>query len=71
MITDYILIQLNGKPFNCPSSIKLKDVLLYLGYALDSIVVEYNAEILHDLELSTKIIKTGDKIEILTIVGGG
>lgn len=71
MLTNYVLIQLNGKPFNCLSGILLKDILLYLGYSLDSIVVEYNSEVINDLELNKKIINTGDKIEILTIVGGG
>lgn len=71
MLTNYILIQVNGRPFNCSSGAKLKDVLLYLGYSLDSIVVEFNAEIVHDFEITTKIVKEGDKIEILTIVGGG
>jgi thiamine biosynthesis protein ThiS len=71
MLTDYILIQLNGKPFNCLSGFSLKDILLYLDFDLDTIIIEYNSEILHDSILDVTIPVSGDKIEVLTIVGGG
>lgn len=71
MFMNYILIQLNGKPFNCLPGFSLKDILLYLDFDLDTIVVEYNSEIIHDSVLDTTMLVAGDKVEVLTIVGGG
>nr|AYR05785.1 thiamine biosynthesis protein S [Lithothamnion sp.] len=71
MLTNYILIQLNGKPFNCLPKFSLRDILIYLDFDLDSVIVEYNSKIIHDSFLDTTIPVSGDKIEVLTIVGGG
>nr|YP_010728897.1 thiamine biosynthesis protein S [Lithothamnion corallioides]WEA77104.1 thiamine biosynthesis protein S [Lithothamnion corallioides] len=71
MFTNYIFIQLNGKPFNCLPNFSLRDILTYLDFDLDSVIVEYNSEIIHDSFLDTTIPVSGDRIEVLTIVGGG
>lgn len=71
MLTDYILIQVNGKPLNCVFGSTLQDLLLYLDYRIDDIVVEYNFNIIQNLDLYKQILSSGDKIEIVTIVGGG
>lgn len=71
MFTNYILIQLNGRPFNCLPKFSLRDILIYLDFDLDSVVVEYNSKIIQDSFLDTTIPVSGDKIEVLTIVGGG
>lgn len=71
MLTNYILIQLNGQPFNCVSGISLKDIILYLNFDLRSVVIEYNAVIVQNVELDKVVIVEGDKIELLTVVGGG
>nr|YP_010471030.1 thiamine biosynthesis protein S [Synarthrophyton patena]UVF62859.1 thiamine biosynthesis protein S [Synarthrophyton patena] len=70
-MTSYILIQLNGRPFNCLPNFSLKDILLYLDFELDQVVVEYNSVIIHDSILDTVLLVPGDRLEILTIVGGG
>ncbi len=71
MLTDYILIQLNGKPFNCVPNLFLKDLLVYLGFDLSNVVVEYNNEIVQDKIFDVVKVINGDKIEVLTVVGGG
>nr|YP_007878177.1 thiamine biosynthesis protein S [Calliarthron tuberculosum]AGA63788.1 thiamine biosynthesis protein S [Calliarthron tuberculosum] len=71
MLTDYILIQLNGNPFNCVFGTSLRDIVLYLDLNVDSIVIEYNLEIIANIDLDKTIVMSGDKIEIVTIVGGG
>ena len=71
MLTDYILIQLNGKPFNCFPNWSLKDLLVYLDFNLSSVVVEYNYEIVQATSFAKIFINSGDKVEILTMVGGG
>ena len=71
MLTNYVSIQLNGQPFNCASRLSLKDLLIYLGFDLTAVIVEYNNEIVQNIAFSGVTIMHGDKIEVLTIVGGG
>ena len=71
MFTNYILIYLNGQPFNCSSGMSLRHLLAYLNFDLSSVVVEYNSEIISIDSLSEVIINSGDKVEVLTMVGGG
>nr|YP_009391328.1 thiamin biosynthesis protein S [Dipterocladia arabiensis]ARW59472.1 thiamin biosynthesis protein S [Dipterocladia arabiensis] len=71
MFDNYIIIFINGEPFNCHQSMSIKDLLLYLNFNLDVIVVEYNKEII-DLSLyDSYFLKMNDAIEVITIVGGG
>lgn len=71
MLTSYILIKLNGKPFNCVPNLSLKDLLVYLNINICSTIVEYNSEILQQATLENIILKDGDRLEFLTAVGGG
>lgn len=71
MLTHYILIQLNGKPFNCASNLLLIDLLMYLNINLYSTIIEYNNEIIQFASFNKIVLKQGDKVECLTIVGGG
>ena len=71
MLTNYVLIQLNGKPFNCLQGFSLKDILLYLDFDLDTVIVEHNSIIIPASFLHSINLVEGDKIEVLTIVGGG
>ena len=71
MTDQYILIYLNGKPFNCRANLLLKDLLDYLDISSNAIIVEYNSDIVQNVILNKIKLYQGDKIEILTIVGGG
>jgi len=71
MLTNYILIHINGEPLNCLPNLSLEDLLIYLDFNLSSIVVEYNKSIIQVTSFNKIIIKSGDKIEVLTMVGGG
>jgi len=71
MTNQYILVYLNGKPFNCKSNLFLRDLLDYLDINMNSSVVEYNNQIIQNLFLNKIMLHQGDKIEIVTIVGGG
>lgn len=71
MLKQYISIYLNGKPFNCFQNILLEDLLVYLNVNLNSTLVEYNGTIINDRVLHQIVLKQGDKIELVTIVGGG
>ena len=53
------------------SDLLLEDLLVYLNINSSSIVVEYNNEIIQNVLLSQIVLKHGDKVEVLTMVGGG
>nr|YP_063560.1 conserved hypothetical plastid protein [Gracilaria tenuistipitata var. liui]AAT79635.1 conserved hypothetical plastid protein [Gracilaria tenuistipitata var. liui] len=71
MNTAYNTIFINGQAFNCYIYMSLKELLIYLEFELNSIVVEHNKRIIHFTELEKTFLKPQDKIEIITIVGGG
>lgn len=71
MFEHYITVFINGEPFNCNESMSLKDLLLYLNFNLDIIVVEYNKEIIDACSYDHCFFKMNDSIEVITIVGGG
>lgn len=65
-----INLQINGEPHNCAAQ-ALPLLLESLGFNLRLIAVEYNGEILHRQFWSETVVNSGDKIEVVTIVGGG
>jgi sulfur carrier protein len=70
-MSDQITLSLNGETRTCSSLIPLPDILQELGFNLRLIAVEYNGEILHRQFWSNTKIHQGDRIEVVTIVGGG
>nr|YP_009510727.1 Thiamine biosynthesis protein [Gracilaria ferox]AXI96400.1 Thiamine biosynthesis protein [Gracilaria ferox]UAD85884.1 Thiamine biosynthesis protein [Gracilaria ferox] len=71
MNTKYNTIFINGQAFNCYINMSLKELLHYLEFELNSIVVEHNNRIINSTEFDIIFFKPQDKIEIITIVGGG
>jgi sulfur carrier protein len=68
---DQITLQVNGEPRTCAGQTSLPDLLQQLGFNPRLIAVEYNGEILHRQYWETTQIQPNDKLEIVTIVGGG
>ena len=66
-------IRVNGeeKLIQSNKSISLNETLEILGYSSNSVVVELNKLIINSEEWMNKYIKDGDKLEIVSIVGGG
>ena len=62
---------LNGKNGSCDSSTTLPQVLEQLGYNPRLVAVEYNGEILHRQFWEKTQVQSGDRLEVVTIVGGG
>ena len=52
-------------------SISLNETIKLLGYSSNRVVVEVNKLIINSDEWKDKYIKNGDKLEIVSIVGGG
>ncbi len=66
-----IKLQVNGDTRICSSKSQLPDLLEQLGFNPRLVAVEYNGEILHRQFWSTTEVQEGDRLEIVTIVGGG
>ena len=70
-MSNQITLSLNGETRTCSSLTPLPDILQELGFNLRLIAVEYNGEILHRQFWSDTKIHQGDRLEVVTIVGGG
>jgi sulfur carrier protein len=70
-MSNQITLQVNGETRSCLSQTLLPDLLQQLGFNPRLIAVEYNGEILHRQFWSQTQIQPGDRLEIVTIVGGG
>lgn len=66
-----ISIQVNGEQFTCSANTTLPQLLTQLKLNPRLVAVEYNGEILHRQYWSHTQVEKGDRLEIVTIVGGG
>ncbi|OYQ66240.1 thiamine biosynthesis protein ThiS [Pseudanabaena sp. SR411] len=66
-----ITLQVNGDDRTCESNLTMIELLKYLGMNPRLVAVEYNGEILHRQLWENTIIQNSDRLEIVTIVGGG
>ncbi|MEL6929169.1 MAG: sulfur carrier protein ThiS [Cyanobacteria bacterium J06600_6] len=66
-----ITIQVNGEAHTCNPQTLLRDLLVQLKLNPRLIAVEYNGEILHRQYWNKTPMQSGDRLEIVTIVGGG
>ncbi len=71
MISSQITLQINGENHTCDANTKLPDLLIMLGLNPRLLAIEYNGEILHRQFWQETEIQPGDRLEIVTIVGGG
>lgn len=66
-----IELQVNGESQTYSIGTSLPDVLTQIGLNPRLVAVEYNGEILPRQFWDTTIVQTGDRLEIVTIIGGG
>lgn len=62
---------LNGQKYLTSFSLTISDLIHYFGYNKSLLVVEYNHFICNRTEWNKTLIQDKDRIEIVTIVGGG
>jgi sulfur carrier protein len=62
---------LNGQEYSTEYDLTILEVIQYFNYNTSLLVLEYNNLICNKKNWSNIFIKTNDKIEIVTIVGGG
>ncbi|MDB9525353.1 sulfur carrier protein ThiS [Oscillatoria sp. CS-180] len=70
-MTHSIRLQVNGEDKTCMPQTALPAYLQQIGLNPRLVAVEYNGEILHRQFWETTYLKEGDRLEIVTIVGGG
>ena len=66
-------IRVNGEEriIQCNKSISLKETMKLLGYSTNTVIVELNNLIINAEGWKNKYVHDGDKLEIVSIVGGG
>ena len=69
--TTQITLRVNGEPHTCSQQTPLPELLQQLGLNPRLVAVEYNGEIIHRQYWSDTRLQDGDRLEIVTIVGGG
>lgn len=62
---------LNGQTYYLIKNINISELIIYLNYESTLFVLEYNKFICERKNWKNVYIKNSDKIEIITIVGGG
>nr|YP_009398343.1 thiamin biosynthesis protein S [Thaumatella adunca]ARW67529.1 thiamin biosynthesis protein S [Thaumatella adunca] len=68
---NYLTIFINGEPFNCDHLMSLTDILLYLNIDLNTVIIEYDNQIINKIQFDSTFFKHNESIEVITIVGGG
>ena len=64
-------VQVNGETHSLTAPVKLPEFLTQINLNPRLIAVEYNGEILHRQYWADTQLQDGDRLEIVTIVGGG
>jgi sulfur carrier protein len=71
MMADALQIQVNGQPRNCRSGSTVGDLLRELEIQTERVAVELNLEILDRKDFELRSLNQGDRVEILSFIGGG
>jgi thiamine biosynthesis protein ThiS len=66
-----IEIQVNGEQRGSQAGATVGDLLRELGIKTERVAVELNLEILDRKEFDQRSLKPGDRVEILSFIGGG
>ena len=65
------IFKLNGILYEYLKPLLLNELLEYLGFNFDVILVDYNGTIIHRQMWKTIQIQNHDNLEIVTLAGGG
>ncbi len=68
---DAMQIQVNGEQRDCRSGLTVGDLLRELDLKQERVAVELNLEILERSDFDRRNLKEGDRVEILSFIGGG
>jgi sulfur carrier protein len=70
-MVEALQIQVNGLPRDCRSGSTVGDLLRELDIKTERVAVELNLEILDRKDFDLRSLKAGDRVEILSFIGGG
>jgi sulfur carrier protein len=70
-MAEAVQIQVNGLPRDCRSGSTVGDLLRELDIKTERVAVELNLEILDRKDFELRSLKAGDRVEILSFIGGG
>jgi len=65
------VVNINGSRYLFTSSFTILELLVYLGFNMNVIVIDYNGSILQKSLWEQMYLKNEDNLEILSIAGGG
>ena len=66
-----VTIQLNGEPRGVSDGMTIAGLLRELDIKLDRVAVELNLEIVDRRAFETRHLQEGDRLEVLSFIGGG
>jgi len=64
-------ITINGEAHTLAVGTTIPTLLTHLNLAAQLVVIEYNGDILHRQHWAKTELQNGDRLEIVTVVGGG
>jgi thiamine biosynthesis protein ThiS len=70
-MNDTLTIQVNGDTREVPQGLNVTQLLEHLGLLTSRLAIERNLQILPRREWGTTLVSSGDKFEIVHLVGGG
>nr|WDB00540.1 thiamine-biosynthesis [Cavernulicola chilensis] len=70
-MTNIIIVNINGSPYNCKNRMTLYDLITYLNFNPELIAIEYNYQVVSTNLWKDFYVNNNDNIEIVTMVGGG
>ena len=70
-MSQIIMFFVNGESYYATQNITLLELINYLNYTDSLLVLEFNNFICNKKKWNTIYIQDNDKVEIVTIVGGG
>lgn len=65
------MITVNGKPLSIPDGEPLLSLLESRGYRIGVIAVELNGQVLSRESYGATLLRDGDRLEVVSFVGGG
>ena len=71
MMNQAVEITVNGKSRQLPDNTTIKELLTLLNMPNVTFAIECNHQVIPKTAYSTTTITSGDRIEIVTLVGGG
>ena len=70
-MAESIALQVNGESRHATAGLSLQQLLVELGYEPRLVVVEFNGAIVPRTQWPGQPVAAGDRLEVVTIVGGG